>query len=217
MSQVARSSVARAEVRYRFGPHPQGGFILGFRLPQLGGFIAAGALGIALMSLGGFLAILLIGVDALLAIGVLVITWRGHTLEAGTPLCLRFLTGRPSGRHRFRSVKPRMGHTSRLSGAGGLDPQPVQVPTSLPVELAELELLEGELPRHGGAPFGAVKDGRAHTYTATLMCQSTAFYLLSAADRESRLAAYGSVLAALARDHGPTRRIAWYERTLPPG
>jgi hypothetical protein len=49
------------------------------------------------------------------------------------------------------------------------------------------------------------------------MCQSSAFYLLSAAEREARLAAYGSVLAALARDHGPTRRIAWYERTLPPG
>ena len=32
-----------------------------------------------------------------------------------------------------------------------------------------------------------------------------------------RLAAYGAVLAALARDHAPTRRIAWYERTLPPG
>src|SRR5207248_6097791 len=41
--------------------------------------------------------------------------------------------------------------------------------------------------------------------------------LLSAGDREARLAAYGAVLAALARDHGPTRRIAWYERTLPPG
>ena len=93
----------------------------------------------------------------------------------------------------------------------------MDVPASLPAEIAELELLEGELPRHGGASFGVVKDRRAHTYTATLMCQSSAFYLLSGQDREARLAAYGAVLAALARDHGPTRRIAWYERTLPPG
>jgi hypothetical protein len=217
VSREATSPVARAEVRYRFGPHPHGGFILGFRLAQLGGFIAAGVLGIALMSVGGFAAVLLIGVDALLAIGVLVITWHGHTLEEWTPLCVRFLLGRLGGRHRFRSAKPAMGHASRLSGAGGLDPQPVEVPVSLPAEIAELELLEGELPRHGGVSFGVVKDCRAQTYTATLMCQSSAFYLLSAQDREARLAAYGSVLAALARDHGPTRRIAWYERTLPPG
>jgi hypothetical protein len=207
----------RAEVRYRFGPHPHGGFILGFRLAQLGGFIVAGAIGIALMSVGGFLAILLIALDALLAIGVLVISWHGHTLEEWAPLCLRFLVGEVSGRHRFRSAKPLMGHASRLSGGRALDPQPVHVPVSLPAEIADLELLEGQLPRHSGASFGAVKDRRAHTYTASLVCQSSAFYLLSAADREARLAAYGAVLAALARDHGPTRRIAWYERTLPPG
>jgi hypothetical protein len=213
----ATTAPLRPEVRYRFGPHPHGGFILGFRLPQLGGFLLAGIVGIALMSLGGFLAVLLIALDALLAIGALVITLHGHTIEEWTPLCARFLIGRFGGRHRFRSAAPVMGHTSRLSLAGGLDPQPVEVPISLPAEIAELELLEGRLPRHGGAPFGAVKDARAHTYTATLMCQSSAFYLLSAGDREGRLAAYGSVLAALARDHGPTRRIAWYERTLPPG
>jgi hypothetical protein len=209
--------VIRAEVRYRFGPHPHGGFILGFRLAQLGGFIAAGVAGIALMSVGGFLAILLIAVDAVGAVGVLVISWHGHTLEEWTPLCVRFLIGWFSGRHRFRSAKPKLGHTSRLSATGELDPQPVEAPVSLPAEIAELELLEGALPRHGGASFGVVKDTRAHTYTATMMCQSSAFYLLSEADREARLAAYGSVLAALARDHGPTRRIAWYERTLPPG
>ena len=132
-------------------------------------------------------------------------------------MCARFLLGRFGGRHRLRSAQPTMGHTSRVSGADGLGPQPVEVPMSLPAEIAELELLEGQLPRHAGASFGVVKDRRAHTYTATLMCQSSAFYLLSEADREARLAAYGGVLAALARDHGPTRRIAWYERTLPPG
>jgi hypothetical protein len=169
------------------------------------------------MPVGGFLAICLIAADALLAVGLLVITWHGHTLEEWLPLSTRFLLGRLTGRHRFRSAKPKLGHASRVNGAGGLEPQPVEVPRSLPAEIAELEVLEGRLGRHDGACFGAVRDARACTYTATLMCQSSAFYLLSAADREARLAAYGGVLAALARDHGPTRRIAWYERTLPPG
>src|SRR5205807_9974253 len=108
----------------------------------------------------------------------------GHTLEEWAPLCLRFLIGGVSGRHRFRSAKPLLGHASRLSGADGLEPQPVEVPVSLPTEIADLELLEGQLPRHSGASFGAVKDSRAHTYTATLVCQSSAFYLLSTTDRE---------------------------------
>ena len=207
----------RVEVRYRFGPHPHGGFILGFRLAQLGGFILAAALGIALLSLGGFLAIVLIAVDALLTIGVLVITWRGHTIEEWTPLCVRFLTGRLTGRHRFRSSKPLMGHATRVGGGGALDPEPVELPCACRRSSQSSSCSRAKLPRHAAALFGVVKDARAHTYTATLVCQSSAFYLLSAADREARLAAYGSVLAALARDHGATRRIAWYERTLPPG
>jgi hypothetical protein len=189
----------------------------GLRLSQLIGFVLAGALGISLLSVGGILAIMLIALDAALAVGALVISIHGHTVEEWTPLCLRFLTGRALGRHRFRSAMPGLGHTTTVAGDPPLQPSDVAPPVSLPGELAELELLEGMLPRHNDAPFGAVKDAGAHTYTATLMCQSSAFYLLSAADRELRLAAYGAVLAALARDHAPTRRIAWYERTLPPG
>src|SRR5690349_15672868 len=102
MSHRATNSLAH-EVRYRFGPHPSGGFILGFRLAQLVGFVVAGFLGIALLSLGGFVAILLIAGDALMAVGVLVITWHGHTIEEWTPLCVRFLVGKWGGTHRFRS------------------------------------------------------------------------------------------------------------------
>ena len=205
------------ELRYRFGPRPHGGFMLGFRLPQLAGFVLAGALGIAMMPLGGIVAIVLVALDAALAVLLLVVPVHGHTLEEWGPLCARFATARLTGRHRFRGAHPLMGHTARIPSEPSVGPQPVAAPVSLPGELSELELLEGVLPRHDAAPFGVVKDSRAHTYTATLMCQSTAFYLLSAPDREMRLAAYGAVLAALARDHAPTRRIAWYERTLPPG
>ncbi len=205
------------EVRYRFGPYPHGGFILGFRLAQLVGFVLAGGAAIAFLSLGGLMSLLLIALDAGVTTLVLVVPLHGHTVEEWTPLWLRFLIARRSGRHRFRSMQPGMGHVVRLPTGPLLKPEDVVVPNSLPSEISEVELLEGELPRHADAQFGVAKDTRAHTYTATLMCQSTAFYLLSAADREARLAAYGAVLAALARDHSTIRRIAWYERTLPPG
>jgi hypothetical protein len=42
-----------------------------------------------------------------------------------------------------------------------------------------------------------------------------AFALLGPEDREARLEEYGAVLAALARDGSPVRRISWIERTLP--
>jgi hypothetical protein len=42
-----------------------------------------------------------------------------------------------------------------------------------------------------------------------------AFALLAPEEREARLEEYGAVLAALARDDSPVRRISWIERTLP--
>src|SRR5437660_7783413 len=102
------------EVRYRFGPHPHGGFILGFRLAQLVGFLLAGGAAIALLSVGGVMSLLLIAFDAGVTTVVLVVPLHGHTVEEWTPLCLRFLIARWSGRHRFRSGQPHMGHVVNL-------------------------------------------------------------------------------------------------------
>ena len=209
--------MAEREALYRFGPRPHGGWLLGFRLPQLVGFFGAGVVGIGLLRVGGLEGLLLVAGDIALAALLLVVRVQGHTVEEWAPLAVRYTLARTQGRHRFRTRLPLLGHTAQLPDAPGLDPQPVLPAGSLPAELADLELLEGELARYAQAPMGAVKDRRARTYTATLVCQSSAFYLLSAADRESRLAAYGGLLAALARDSSPTRRIAWYERTLPAG
>jgi hypothetical protein len=201
--------------RYRVAPQPQGGWILGLRPGQLVGLLVAAFAGIVLLSLGGVLALGLVGVDLVVAVVVLVVPWHGHTLEQWAPLGLRFALGRAGGGASFRCAQPRLGLVTSMP-EGGLEPREVVPAVSLPGELAELELLEGELERLGGVAFGVVHDRRAHTYTATLVCQSSAFYLLSDADRDARLAAYGAVLAALARDQTATRRIAWYERTLPP-
>jgi hypothetical protein len=208
--------VREPERLYRFGPHPHGGWLLGFRLPQLVGFTAAAMLGIVFLKVGGIESLLLVCVDVAIASLVLVVRIQGHTVEEWCPLAVRYAVSRAQGRHRFRSRLPLLGHTAPLAHGTAVQPAQPEPPVCLPSELAGLELLEGELSRYPGALMGAVKDRRARTYTATLVCQSSAFYLLSAADRDSRLAAYGGLLAALARDSSPTRRIAWYERTLPP-
>ena len=96
-----------------------------------------------------------------------------------------------------------------------MTPQRPAAPWSLPAELAELEFLEGQLAQYDHARFGVVKDPRARTFTAALRVQGRAFALLGPAEREQRLAEYGAVLAALARDDSAVRRIAWIERTLP--
>ena len=71
------------------------------------------------------------------------------------------------------------------------------------------------MSRYDHARLGVVKDRRARTFTATVRVSGRAFALLGPEDREARLEEYGAVLAALARDGSPVRRISWIERTLP--
>jgi hypothetical protein len=202
------------EARYRFAPHPSGGFLLGLRVGQLAGFIVVGALSLAALRLGG-LAGMTLALGLLAAAGgVLLIPLRGRTLQQWLPVTVRFLLGRYSARARFQAQRAQLGHLVALPD-GGLDPQRPAESWSLAGELAGLEFLEGQLVAYQGARFGAVKDTRACTFTAALHVRGRAFALLGPAEREQRLADYGAVLAALARDDSPVRRIAWVERTLP--
>ena len=139
---------------------------------------------------------------------------RGHTIEEWAPLTIRFFVGRFSRKARFRAQLAQVGHVIRVP-EGGLEPERAEEPKSVPAELAGLELREGELARYEGALMGVVVDRKAKTLTAALRCQGQAFALLGAEEREQRLADYGGVLAALARDDTPLRRVAWIERTLP--
>jgi hypothetical protein len=86
---------------------------------------------------------------------------------------------------------------------------------SLPEELADLELLAALVDPARSALIGVVKDRRAQTFTATLGVRVRNFALLSDAEQERRLAAYGTVLAGLARDDSCVRRVGWLERTVP--
>ena len=203
--------------RYRFGPHPHAGWILGLRGSQIAGVAVAGVFAIALLRIGGLLSVLLVGAEAALVGCVIGVRFAGHTALEWVPVGVRFARARTAGETRWRSSQSRMGHVTRLSKRPGLDPHDLQPPVSLPAELSELELLEVRLPRFGGVAMGVVNDKRAHTYTATVRCEARAFYLLGEAERETMLASYGALLTTFASDDSPVRRIAWYERTLPPG
>src|SRR5579884_1021483 len=203
--------------RYRFGPHPHAGWILGLRGSQVAGTVVAGVFAIALLRIGGMASLLVVGLELAFAFSVIGVRFAGHTALEWVPVVIRFAVARAGGRTRWRSEQGRMGHVTRLAGGPQVDPQDVQPPISLPAELSDLELLEVRLPRFGGVTMGVVHDRRAHTYTATVRCEARAFYLLGEEEREMMLAAYGALLTTFASDDSPIRRIGWYERTLPPG
>ena len=203
-----------SERSYRFAPHPSSGFLLGLRIAQLLGLHprrrarARGAAARRARRAGARAGVLA------LAASVLLVPLRGRTIEQWAPVTVRFLFARHSSRGRFLSQRAQLGHVVTLP-TGELDPQRPAEPWSLPAELADLEFLEGQLAQYDHARFGVVKDARARTFTAALRVQGRAFALLGPAEREQRLADYGAVLAALARDDSAVRRIAWIERTLP--
>ena len=203
-----------SETSYRFAPHPGGGIVLGLRAGQLVG-IALGAFGaLRGLRLGGLGGLALGATVAGLFAGGVLIPIYGRTLEQWIPITIRFGLAQFAGRARFRSQRAQLGHVIRLP-TGQLDPQPPQPPDGRPGELADIELLEVELSRYENARLGVVKDRRAGTFTATVRVSGHAFSLLDPGDRERALADYGTVLATLARDGTPVRRLAWIERTLP--
>ena len=170
--------------RYRFGPHPQAGWILGLRGSQVAGLVVAGVFALALLRVGGILSIVLVGAEMALAASVIGVRVAGHTALEWVPVTVRFAFARASGQASFRSAQARMGHLTAMSGGPTVEPQDVVGPVSLPAELAELELLETQLARFGGVPMGVVFDRRAHTYTATVRCEARAFYLLGESERK---------------------------------
>jgi len=202
------------ETTYRFGPRPSSGFVLGLRVPQIVGFVAFGVIALAILGSGGFGGLLAALAVMGVAVTVLILPLRGHTLEEWAPVLIRFLIGRLARQHRFRGQLAQTGHVIAIP-IGGLDPRPAAEPESTPAELCGLEFLEVELTDFNLARMGAIKDRNAKTFTAVLACQGSAFALMDPEEREARLADYGSVLSSLARDGSPIRRVSWYERTVP--
>jgi len=192
--------------RYRFGPLEQRGVVGPLLLGQVVVLAIAAALGLgALYALRNWLGLIV----ALLLVGAagaaVLLPFEGRTLEAWAPIGARWL---------MRSREQRRGYRSRGPGGGfrvAEDRARIDE-TSLPEELAGLGMLEAP---YGSDRVGVIHDRAAGTYTVAIAVRAGAFGLLDSAEQERKLDAWGSVLASLARDGSPVRRLQWIERTLP--
>ncbi|HLL92730.1 MAG TPA: SCO6880 family protein [Solirubrobacteraceae bacterium] len=202
------------EATYRFVGEPPHGWFLGMTVAQLTAMAAAGALVVVLVNTIG--AVALLAVFPIGALTLFVAFWKraGLTLLEWTPVTVAYAVGRVAGQQEYRA--PAAGHLIPLPSGPELDEVKPEPPTALPAELAEIAILEATLPRFGGVRMGVAYDRRALTYTAVIRCEPRGFYLMSPSEREYQLACYGGLLAMFAREFSPVRRIAWYERSLPP-
>lgn len=194
------------ERRYRFGPLEERGVVGPLRPGQVA-VLAVSAL-FALVAL--YTARSWVGVVAALVImvaagGAIYVPVERRTPEEWAPIVLRWL---------LRSAEQKRGYRSESPGRGmHLGPEGDAVcETSLPGELAGLEILE---VAYGSDQVGVLRDRSAGTYTAAIAVRAGAFGLLDAGEQARKLDAWGSVLASLARDGSPVRRLQWIERTLP--
>jgi hypothetical protein len=192
--------------RYRFGPLEQRGVVGPLRLGQVATLALAAALGLGALYgfrnwLGLVVALLLIGG----ASAAVLLPFEGRTLEAWAPLGIRWVLRSREQKRGYRSAAPGTGFFP--SGEGTKTGE-----GSLPDELAGLRILE--VP-YGSDLVGVLHDRAAGTYTAAVAVRAGAFGLLDGGEQERKLDGWGSVLASLARDGSPVRRLQWIERTLP--
>ncbi|MFP5388379.1 MAG: SCO6880 family protein, partial [Thermoleophilia bacterium] len=84
--------------------------------------------------------------------------------------------------------------------------------SALPPELGDLRI--AEVPYRSDM-VGVLRDRAAGTFSVALAVRAGSFGLLDPSEQERKLEGWGSVLASLARDSSPVRRLQWIERTLP--
>ncbi|MGH3042358.1 MAG: SCO6880 family protein [Gaiellaceae bacterium] len=192
--------------RYRFGPLERRGLVGSLRPLQVVVLAASLTIGVVLMR------VLPTGAGILSAVGLVVLSlgfcfWpiAGRPAEAWLPIVARFTAARACGRDHQLSTAPQAGMTIEPGG------QPTAI-ASLPAPAEGLELLAMPLR---GETVGVIKDRRARTFVAVLAVKVSSFGLLDRTEQEARQAAWGGVLASLAREGGPVSRIQWVERTVP--
>ena len=181
--------VAVSETTYRFAPHPAGGFLLGLRIPQLLGFILAGALALGALRLGGLgglaLALRLARARRRCAAGPG--AWADARAVGAGDAC-GSCSAATARRARFRAQRAQLGHLVALP-TGGLDPQRPQ----RAVVAARRSSRSSSSSRASSCATStrasaSVKDARARTFTAALRVRGRAFALLGPEEREQRLA-----------------------------
>ncbi|HZQ85085.1 MAG TPA: SCO6880 family protein [Acidimicrobiales bacterium] len=184
------------EHQYSFPPLEQRGVVAGLRSGQLLLLAAALVIGIVLLRLvPDARGIAVAALVALSATAVAFVPIRGQPLEQWAPTVARWAATVGRGGHRIVPV----------DGAPGLCGPPRTV-RGLHVAAA---------PRPGAPPVAIVRDRTTGTCTAVLSVRGRSFALLETAEKQRRLAGWATVLAALAREGGPVRRVQWLERTVP--
>ncbi|MHB1536468.1 MAG: SCO6880 family protein, partial [Acidimicrobiales bacterium] len=100
------------------------------------------------------------------------------------------------------------------AGAGGRTRAPrCRAPSTVPTGLRLVEV-PGRVAQ---APLGLIRDRRSGTWAAVLPVRGSAFALLDDDDKQRRLAAWGAILAGLARSRSPVVRMQWVERSVAGG
>src|SRR5579884_3072983 len=187
---------------FRFGPLERRGLIGGLRKGQVGLLIGAAVGAIAVMVSG--ISHAAYGAVAVLAAGLWVVfkPLRGRTIEQWMPVAVTYWVRTLTAGRVWRNDAPTLGHPS--CGGGPARPH-------LPSTLKTVRMVESIGPH--GEPMGVLRE--ATTFTAVLQVRPQAFALCDRDDQARRLAAWGGVLASLAREGSPVSRLQWIERTAP--
>ena len=191
-----------ARPRYRFGPADSLGIVGAARASQCLVLLAGvGATLGAMYATPPALAPLAF-IPLALAAALAFVPIRGAVALDWLRLAVAFGSARLRGTLRWRSARPLAG-TPAESDEG---------PLHLPQAWGDLRIVA--VP-YSARSVGVVLDRRLGTATATLLVRVESFALLADADQERRVAAWGPVMASLARESNGVRRIAWTERTVP--
>lgn len=190
---------------YEFGSAAEDDSLLaGLRAGQLA--VLAGGLVVAVLavrvssSAGGFaVGGLVVGTAAALSF------WSvaGRSVSQWTPILLGWGARRLTRRTTQLSTAPLMG-----DGPYGAAQTP-------PDTLSTVRLIAAPVPAGDGRTIGILHDRRFGAYNAVLKVRGRSFHLADTPEKQRRLAAWGGVLAGLARASSPIHRLQWVERTVP--
>jgi hypothetical protein len=193
---------------YRFGPLERRGVVGALRPGQLGLLATSAAAAVAVFRAtpgggGLLLGLVLVATAAVVAF----VPVRGRSPEEWAPVLARWLRMHIDGRTEFRCAQPWRGVVAGLDGSG------MRRELDLPEALAGCEIVS--VPVADGREVGVFCDPAIGALTAVLAVRVRAFGLLGEAEQQRRLARWGQVLAGLARNQTPVRRIGILERTVP--
>ena len=188
-----------ADARYRFGPLERRGVIAGLTAGQVACMGAGLVAAVLALRSAPTVVGLVLGAGALLVgTAAAFVPVGGRTAEEWAPVLLRWGAGRVCGAARWRGAD---------AAAGRPAPSP-------PPVLRGARLLVHD-SAEAGRLLGVVHDRVSGVYSAAVAVAGGGFTLSDGQEKARRLAAWGSVLAGLAREGSVVHRIQWVERSLP--